>query len=110
MLRRFGRVAAQTRSAVWQTQVDKNSDVFKENDASLRADVAQLRERVAEVSLGGGEKVILGNIVFFCYIFLVHKASQVAWKAPSPRTNPATHRSRIAVFGALSAGRIRVVW
>lgn len=56
MLRRFGRVAAQTRSAVWQTQIDKNSDVYKENDAALRADVATLRERVAEVSLGGGEK------------------------------------------------------
>ena len=40
-----------------QTQIDKNSDVFKENDISLRADVAKLRERVAEVSLGGGEKV-----------------------------------------------------
>lgn len=72
MLRRFGRVAAQTRSAVWQTQIDKNSDVYKENDASLRADVAKLRERVAEVSLGGGEKVTLRNRIIIFYLFLVH--------------------------------------
>jgi hypothetical protein len=103
MLRRFGRVAAQTRSAVWQTQIEKNSDVYKENDAALRADVAMLRERVAEVSLGGGEKVILQNLTIIFYLFLVHRAPQVSGKTPPTRANPATHRSRIAILGALSA-------
>lgn len=58
MLRRVVRLTAvaPVRTAVWETQIDKNSDLFKENDASLRADVAKLHSRVAEVVRGGGEK------------------------------------------------------
>jgi len=42
--------------SVWQTQIDKNSDIFKANDIALRADVEKLKSRCAEVSLGGGER------------------------------------------------------
>jgi len=49
-------VACVRHGSVWQTQVEKNSDIFKENDASLRAEVATLKSRCAEVARGGGEK------------------------------------------------------
>lgn len=42
--------------SVWQTQIDKNSDIFKANEIALRADVEKLKSRCAEVSLGGGER------------------------------------------------------
>lgn len=42
--------------SVWQTQIEKNSDVFKENDVNLRAEVAKLKERCAQITRGGGEK------------------------------------------------------
>ena len=44
------------KGSVWQTQVEVNSDVFKENDAALRADVEKLKSRCSEVCRGGGEK------------------------------------------------------
>lgn len=44
------------RTAVFQTQVERNSDLFKDNTVALKAEVAILKERCAEVCRGGGEK------------------------------------------------------
>ena len=56
MLRRAGRLGSLSRTAVWQTQVDKTSDQFVENDAALRAVTAELNGRIQQIVLGGGEK------------------------------------------------------
>ena len=42
--------------SVWRTQIDRNSELFKENDINLRAETRILKERVQKVVLGGGEK------------------------------------------------------
>lgn len=55
MLRRLATLR-QTRSAVWQSQVDTNSDLFKENDAQLRAVTGELNTRIGDIMLGGGER------------------------------------------------------
>jgi len=55
MLRRLAALR-QTRSAVWQSQVDLSSDQFAENDVQLRAVTGELNARVGEIMLGGGER------------------------------------------------------
>ena len=55
MLRRLAALR-QTRSAVWQSQVDTNSDLFKENDVQLRAVTGELNSRIGDIMLGGGER------------------------------------------------------
>jgi len=55
MLRRLAALR-QTRSAVWQSQVDLSSDQFAENDVQLRAVTGELNDRVGEIMLGGGER------------------------------------------------------
>ena len=57
MLRRALRFGPRFREgSVWRTQVDKNSDLFKENEANLRAVTEELNKRVQQVTMGGGEK------------------------------------------------------
>jgi len=55
MLRRLAALR-QTRSAIWQSQVDLSSDQFAENDVQLRAVTGELNDRVGEIMLGGGER------------------------------------------------------
>ena len=45
MLRRLAALR-NSRSAVWTTQVDTSSDLFKENDSQLRAVTAELNSRI----------------------------------------------------------------
>merc|ERR1719383_9539 len=56
MLRRLTALKSASRNAVWATQIDKTSDLYRENDASLRAVTDELNSRIGNIVLGGGEK------------------------------------------------------